>query len=194
MSEPVVATLDDAPVVGSLIAAAFADDPVMSWVFAGPHAAAKLDVFFGFLTREAYVPLGAAYLNADACAVWTPPGSPPWPPDRGERFSAELKAVCDQDDFGRLRALNEATEAVHPREPHWYLSVLAVWPDRRGRGQGSALLADSLRIVDDASMPAYLESTNPRNIPLYERHGFVVTADVPISDGPSLTAMWRPAR
>jgi ribosomal protein S18 acetylase RimI-like enzyme len=42
-------------------------------------------------------------------------------------------------------------------------------------------------------MPCYLESSNPRNVPLYERHGFEVTAEHWLPDGPVMTYMWRPA-
>ena len=40
-------------------------------------------------------------------------------------------------------------------------------------------------------MPAYLESSNPRNISLYLRHGFVDTGEITAADGPSLIPMWR---
>ncbi len=190
MQELTVATDRDAEVTGRLIAAAFEDDPVISWIFA-TDTREKLDVFFGFLAREAYVPLGATYLADPACAVWTPPGSPSWPAERRERFRAELEPVCAADDLRRLAAFTETTDAVYPEEPHWYLSVLAVWPDRRGQGAGSSLLAACLRHVDSLGLPAYLESTNPKNVPLYERHGFVVTGEYPLLDGPSFTTMWR---
>lgn len=42
--------------------------------------------------------------------------------------------------------------------------------------------------------PAYLESTNPRNVSLYERHGFAVTGSIDLPGGPSLSAMWRDPR
>ena len=88
----------------------------------------------------------------------------------------------------------EAIEAVHPTEPHWYLGVIATHPERRGHGLGAALLTESLRAVDRSHQPAYLESSNPRNITLYERHGFEVTGRIDIDDGVSMTPMWRPGR
>ena len=38
---------------------------------------------------------------------------------------------------------------------------------------------------------AYLEATSEQNRRLYERHGFVATAELRLPDGPSLWAMWR---
>ena len=54
--------------------------------------------------------------------------------------------------------------------------------------------AIALATVDADGMPAYLESTNPRNVPLYERFGFRVTAEIQAGSSPPMHAMWRPAR
>jgi hypothetical protein len=45
--------------------------------------------------------------------------------------------------------------------------------------------------VDEEPLPSYLESTNPRNVPFYERHGFVSVHQVQLPDGRSLTQMKR---
>lgn len=63
----------------------------------------------------------------------------------------------------------------HPEEPHWYLPTLGVDPIFQNCGQGSALLRKALKQCDEDGLTAYLESSNPRNIPLYERHGFPET-------------------
>ena len=42
---------------------------------------------------------------------------------------------------------------------------------------------------------AHLESSNPRNVPFYERHGFVVEAEYRCGgDGPLMTMMTRQPR
>lgn len=38
---------------------------------------------------------------------------------------------------------------------------------------------------------AHLEATSPDNRRLYERHGFEVTGEIVVPDGPTLWAMWR---
>jgi ribosomal protein S18 acetylase RimI-like enzyme len=55
------------------------------------------------------------------------------------------------------------------------------------------LLAHCLAFVDHDSAPAYLESSNPRNVSLYERHGFEVTGQIDLAGGPTLIPMWRHA-
>jgi ribosomal protein S18 acetylase RimI-like enzyme len=189
-----IATDADAAEVGRILAAGFAEDPVLTWVFQEPGRASKLACFFQFLAREALVPLGATYLLPGSCTAWTPPGTPPWPPDRVERFGAELGELCTPGDLARLDVLDTATQEQHPSEPLWYLGVIATVPSSQGKGLGGALLEQSLAVVDRANQPAYLESTNPRNISLYQRHGFETIGLIELPDGPSLTKMWRAAQ
>ncbi|MCA1842503.1 MAG: GNAT family N-acetyltransferase, partial [Actinobacteria bacterium] len=131
------------------------------------------------------------YLLPGSCAAWTPPDPPPWPPERGERFGAVLETVCTADDLARLGVLDTAVQEHHPPEPLWYLGVIATVPSAQGQGLGSALLRQSLAVVDEAQLPAYLESTNPRNVALYQRHGFMTTGLIELPNGPTLTKMWR---
>ena len=44
-------------------------------------------------------------------------------------------------------------------------------------------------------MPAYLEASNPANVPLYQRHGFELAGAFDLPDfGPTVHTMWREAR
>jgi hypothetical protein len=47
--------------------------------------------------------------------------------------------------------------------------------------------------VDETGLPAYLESSNPRNIPLYERFGFELLGVIQGGDFPPITPMLRSA-
>ena len=164
----------------------------MGWVFPEQGRADKLGVMFGFLAREAQVPLGATWISDGAACAWTPPDPPPWPEERGVRFYEELQPVVADADLRRLGQLDEAMAAHHPKEPHWYLGVIATVPERQGQGLGSELLHESMRRIDDEAMPCYLESSNPRNVSIYLRHGFDVTGEITLPDGgPSMTKMWR---
>jgi len=48
--------------------------------------------------------------------------------------------------------------------------------------------------IDDAGLPAYLESSNPRNVPLYARYGFETIQEIRLGEGPVLNLMWRDPR
>jgi Acetyltransferase (GNAT) domain len=69
--------------------------------------------------------------------------------------------------------------------------VIATVPSSQRRGLGTALLEQSLQVVDNIGLPAYLDSTNPRNVSLYQRHGFATTGPIELPDGPVLIKMWR---
>jgi ribosomal protein S18 acetylase RimI-like enzyme len=89
-------------------------------------------------------------------------------------------------------------KSVHHRcitQPHWYLWVLGVDPVRQGQGIGGTLLRAGLARVDAASLPCYLETMNPENVPLYQKFGFVLESETIIPD--SSVRMWnmiRPAQ
>jgi ribosomal protein S18 acetylase RimI-like enzyme len=52
----------------------------------------------------------------------------------------------------------------------------------------------ALAKCDEAGLPAYLESSNPANISLYERHGFEVTGKIQSESSPPVHPMYRAAR
>ena len=84
---------------------------------------------------------------------------------------------------------------MHPKaEPHWYLAFLGIEPSEQGKGLGSALLRPVLERCDSEGTPAYLETSNERNLPFYQRHGFEVVQQCGIPDGPHFWGMWRVAR
>jgi ribosomal protein S18 acetylase RimI-like enzyme len=64
----------------------------------------------------------------------------------------------------------------------------------QGRRYGSALLQHILLQCNRDHAPAYLESTNPANIRLYERHGFEVLDTIQVGSSPPIFPMLRAAR
>jgi hypothetical protein len=92
----------------------------------------------------------------------------------------------------RWAAVFRALDALHPREPHWYLATLGVDPDAQGEGIGSALASSFLKWADRDASPAYLETDRPENVPFYERRGFRVEHVVEVLGAP-IWRMLRPA-
>ena len=65
----------------------------------------------------------------------------------------------------------------------------------QSKGVGSAVIRHMLERCDAEGLPAYLESSNLRNVPFYARHGFVSTGEIVVGkDAPTVTAMWRDPR
>ena len=82
----------------------------------------------------------------------------------------------------------------HPREPHWYLPLIGVDPFQQGSGLGSALMRHALARCDREGKPAFLESSNPKNVSLYERNGFEMLGRIQVGASPILFPMLRKAR
>ena len=85
-------------------------------------------------------------------------------------------------------------ERLHARQspPHWYLGYLGARRGRQSQGLGTQLLREILVGADADGVPAYLESSNERNLPLYERNGFRVVGQLQaLGHGPTIWRMWR---
>jgi GNAT superfamily N-acetyltransferase len=91
-------------------------------------------------------------------------------------------------------AVFEQMARYHPREPHWFLPFIGVDPLQQGKGCGAALMQHALIPCDRDGTPAYLESSNPKNIPLYERYGFELLGTIQVETSPAIFPMLRKPR
>ncbi len=170
----------------------FSADPVARW--ASPDAATYLDrrhQFFDAFGGAAFAH-ETAFVADDGAAVatWLPPGVEP--------DGAVMAAIMDeQTPAGRKPEMDDLFEQMdrfHPKEPHWYLPLIAADPAYRGRGLGSALMEAAIARIDADGRPAWLESSNPRNISFYQRFGFEIVGEIRTATSPVLTPMLRPGR
>jgi ribosomal protein S18 acetylase RimI-like enzyme len=183
---------DDRASAIHVLTLAFASDPAVRWMY--PEAQAYLTHFPRF--AEAFG--GKALEEKTAClahdlggaALWLPPGVHA----DGDAIGAIVGESADRASLDEIASVFGEMDRYHPKEPHWYLAMIGVDPSRQGRGIGSSLLASTLSRVDSEGMPAYLESSNPANVPLYERHGFEVQGEIRGAEGPPVFPMFRPVR
>lgn len=185
----------EAGALGRVLARAFREDPIHRWVFPedsqwrrGSHR------LFATLVRDLTGRETALTCPGLAgAALWYDPESP----KPGIRAWIEVAAVTLWSIRGRTRLVTRGLDELErrrPKERHWYLSVLGTDPSHQGRGVGSALMAPTLARCDAEGVLAYLESSRPENVPFYERHGFVVTEEIPMPEGPSAWGMRREPR
>jgi GNAT superfamily N-acetyltransferase len=177
------------------LARAFADDPVMRWFFPRlEERPAHNRQFFAMRLRQ-LMPHGETYTidGAPGAALWALPDR--WRLGRVEEFRMGVALFTSLwPKVGRAVRGVEVIERAHPREPHYYLAVLGTDPDEQGRGIGSALMQPVLETCDRDEVPAYLESSKERNIDFYARHGFRVTEELVLPEGPPVWPMWRDPR
>lgn len=188
------AASDELDQVGSILAAAFADDPLWSWMSApSPRTAERAAAWFATEATVQHRGHGDVLVDDDlrGAAVWTPPNR--WKSTLGENLALAVPSVrlFRGRTFRALAALS-AIEGVHPRAPdHWYLAILGTHPAHQGHGVGGALIAAVTDRCDAEGVAAYLESSKEENVALYARHGFVAGDEVPVKNGPSVWPMWR---
>ena len=195
MKPPGVATITDEVEVDRAIATlvlAFVTDPVARWMYDDPHQyLLHISRLFRALGTSSFEE-GAAQRTVDGLgvALWLPPGI--------HSDDGPLEAVIAESIGGEkqteVTAIFEQTEHYRPREPHWYLSLIGVEALHRNKGCGAALLQHRLRQCDREHHPAYLWSSNPLNISLYERHGFKISGTIQVGSSPSIFPMQRCAR
>lgn len=123
-------------------------------------------------------------------ALWLAPGLEVDP----DPLMAHLEATLPHDRKAALLAGLEVQAALHPQEPHWYLPFIGVRRAAQGQGVGAALLSRGLARADRDRMPAYLEATSRRSVPLYRRFGFETIGVVECPGFPEIFALWRKAR
>jgi GNAT superfamily N-acetyltransferase len=196
MSDVRPAGLEDRALVARIAAEGFFDDPVMGWIFRDHQRRLdQLIELFGGLFDDMVPDRGTVHLLDASCAsLWRRPDFDEVRPasDRLEDGPAEkVPTLFSDEEIERLIILGGLMAEGHPHERHWYLNVVSTLPSRQGQGLGSTVLEPVLDDADDNGWPCYLESSNPRNISLYLRHGFVETGQLHLPDGPYLTQMWR---
>ncbi|AWG62976.1 GNAT family N-acetyltransferase [Mycobacteroides abscessus] len=194
------ATDADVPEMSGVLARAFGDDPVWGWLLRDPARRAKaLPRMFTVFARHHHLAGGGVEVARKggalgAIALWDPPGR--WRHTWSEQLRAfpSLIRALGARVPAALR-LDEAMQAAHPEEPHWYLAVIGSDPSLRGKGFGQALMRSGLDRCDAQHAPAYLESSKPANVPYYMRFGFEVMGEIRLpGGGPTLIPMWRQAR
>ena len=189
------AVATEMPTVCRALASAFTHDPVLTWL------SGKTNIYASLFRSEAealYKHHGQVYINqsGNGAAMWLPPGVSSQAPFHWRLLLTPLQLFF----FGGLQSLKRGQQVEqlmsvnHLTEPHFYLHAIGASLGSQGRGIGSALLKAGLADCDKQSMPAYLESSNKKNNPLYQRYGFEVIGESSLPDnGPKIWFMRREA-
>jgi GNAT superfamily N-acetyltransferase len=192
-SEPVSSTnsIDQEKAI-AVLTLAFSSDAATRWAWPDPHR--FLEVFPSFARAMG----GAAFAHGTAdylpdyvgAALWFPPSVRP---DEEALIDLTQRTV-DDSRHEQMFGLFEQMGKFHPHEPHWYLPLIGVDPAHQNKGHGASLMQLRLDACDRDGLPAYLESSDPRNIPFYERLGFKVLGKIQAGSSPTITPMVRRPR
>jgi ribosomal protein S18 acetylase RimI-like enzyme len=191
--------LQDAAVVASR---AFYDDPFFVHLSPGPLLRARGLAIYLNATCRHLGPKGQLHTarrdgRIVGVAGWIAPGGYPYPAaDQALQLVGALRALAPRPPalVEGLRYLT-AIEKVHPKEPLWYLQLLACDPAHQRQGIGTLLQENVLATCDRKGLGAYLETQNEDNLAYYRRFGYeVVDVLRPVRTGPPLWTMRREPR
>jgi GNAT superfamily N-acetyltransferase len=180
-----IATAADVPRLADVLADAFINDPMFTWMLPGRLLIKpRLRALFT-AEMECYgLRQGIVWttLDYDGAVVELPPGAWKMPTSMtGKEALKWLRA------FGMRLTLAgrvvRTMEERHPREPHFYVRTVGVRTAVQGNGVGSALMQPTLQRADAAGLPAYIEASSQRSAALYERLGFVHMGAFDLPDG-----------
>jgi GNAT superfamily N-acetyltransferase len=191
LAEPVRLAEGQVAASGTVLARAFADDPIFIHALSDPGERERLmPPFMTAWTRYGLL-FGVVDVTAgpvEASAIWLPPDAAiRQTEERSEQagLTAVLSAFSDgarARHHARVQHMSRAREAA-PSVPHWYLPWIGVDPARQGLGLGSLLLRAGLARVDQDGVECRLFTGQPRNVPLYQRYGFEIAVEGDIPDG-----------
>ncbi len=127
-----------------------------------------------------------------AAAIWIPPGKKIFAGLRDIPLLLRLiPRVGLRNLFGRLHG-NDVMEKHYPSAPHYHLLAVGVCPEAQGKRIGSSIIQPVLEICDKEKLPAYLETSNLKNLAFYQRFQFKLHEEFPLPHGgPVIWTMWR---
>jgi GNAT superfamily N-acetyltransferase len=169
---------------------AFAADPIMRWFL--PDA----ERFISYFPKvaNAYggraIDEGTCFMTAggEGAAMWLPPGVGP----DEETMSSIIEEAVPEEIQEPLGQMLEAMDACHPEDENcWYLAIIGVDAGHQGKGLGATLMKHVTKMLDERGALGYLESSNPMNISLYQRHGFEIMDQLRFGNSPVMTPMIR---
>ena len=186
---PVIRKLDPSQLetASNALIIGFSSDPFQRWLMPDPTIYYKnFKKWTDNACKQSFLAEGVyGDENNYGTAVWFPPGydidftniSETYKDIPKDRIEEAFKIF---EELGESR-VNDA----------WYLEYLAVDPSKQGLGLGSLILKESLKMIDELGEAAYLESSNPKNMSLYERFGFRFLKKIQVGSSPQLNTMFR---
>lgn len=189
-------TAADLELLTEVLFEAFQNDPLIHYMFDGlpdPDAAHRTLAVAN--TRDVWLPHGEVVIREDeqGVMVWSRPHASAGP-SRWDQLRAR-KTFFQAVGLRRGLQLRQDAKRIGPRHPPWphtEVAFIGVRPASQGRGTGTALLQHAVDVCDAQQAGMFLETGNPRNLPLYQRSDFVVVDNVRMTrDGPDKWFLWR---
>ena len=165
-----------------LLLAAFEQDPLMSYFFGNEYQNLAKYVM-EYICNLAYLSdllLWGAFIEGKLAgvALVTPPKVVNQKKQEAIALADEQLAIAvGEAIITRIEAYFQIKDANKPKQPHFYLDILAVMPESQGQGVGKALLEAVHKMSESSpqSSGVALDTENERNLDFYRRFGYSVS-------------------
>ena len=188
-----------AKAAGDAAARGFQENEIWQWILPNDRTRARVEKRqYRSLVKRVFVPRGSAWMSLRPDDSGTPAGAALWFPP-GTMNLTWKEAIAEAVPFmpeglprlAMVGRLETEMKKHHPKQPHWYLSVLSVEPQSQGLGHGSALMKPGLERADAAGSGAWLETQRQANVGFYERFGFELVEQIMVDGELPIWLMWR---
>jgi GNAT superfamily N-acetyltransferase len=189
------ATRDEVPALSETLARASIDDPWLRWTLPEKHRFRRIrrlyELFVGAAIDEGEV---WTVDGGAAVAAWLLPGVR-GPSDAALAAMAEELPKLFGDRVERSADGGALLDAARPHAPHWYLSSVAVAPDRHREGLGAQVLAPVLARCDAEGTFAWAETALEPARLFLEAQGFATAGTLAMPrGGPTMLLLRREPR
>ena len=92
---------------------------------------------------------------------------------------------------GKALSREKYIKSHHPKTDYIYLWFIGTGVSKQGKGYGSKLLTQVIERSNRFTMPIYLETSTPENLPFYKRNGFEIYHEKKIHNSGFLTYFLR---
>lgn len=171
------------------LACAFADYAWINWTVAPDDRHARIRRVQEMCLREVALPHGVVIVNDEVTAVIALTAPESMEKIDGAVWSEVAEASGDSPAAGFDLHLPPA-----PTRGSWELATVGVHPSAQGQGLGTGIIEAALDYLDrdhGATVPVHLETSDLRNVALYERCGFAVHAVTSEDPAPTVWSMQR---
>ena len=177
------------------LAAAFQDDPALSWIVTdADKRRAMLPGFFKVMAEQSRRH-GEILASPDggAASLWYPPGKV------SDGLIASLydnlrMLAGFRSDLPRGLTVAEEMYKRHPKpQPYSYLRYVGVAPEAQGKGWGGAIVRAGVARAAEQGTGVLLETATPDNVTIYTRLGFEIIEEWEVPGGPKFWTMVHPA-
>jgi ribosomal protein S18 acetylase RimI-like enzyme len=179
MTRIAVAPLEETQIVvaGRILASAFHNDPLQSYVFPdAEERAQRSPAQFSVLVREGFH-RGEVFVTEQMAgvSVWMPSASYAKPEMPSQSEFRQFPRLMGDNAFERFSRVLDYLSAAHatgmPGE-HWYLMIVGVHPEQQRRGYGRALIESMIARAHATGLPICLDTAQPSVRAFYEELGF----------------------